>query len=75
MSTGSQRHGLRHCAILCVVQAEAEGEEEAVAHFSLGLAAVIPCTIICGEWPPSGVANVTCPDREKSNLQLSSGVG
>lgn len=62
------------------MQAEEEkGEEEAseaVPISSLGLAALFPSTAICGEWPPSGVLNVTCPDREESwHPPLSGGVG
>lgn len=35
----------------------------------LGLAALFPT--VCGEWLPSGVLNVTCPDREELAIGVS----
>lgn len=54
-----------------MVQAEEKGEEEGgeTGPFPLGLAAVFPT--VCGEWLPSGVLNVTRPDREELAICVS----
>lgn len=54
---------------------EGKGAESQL--LTLGLAAVCPGYTVCGEWSPSGVLSVTCPDTETSEpcALLRSGVG
>ena len=60
---------------------EQEEDQEGSGRLSpiapLGLLLFFPGTTIRGEWLPSGVRNVTCPDKEESwqLACLRSGVG
>lgn len=80
-SPSYQHHGSLHCTILmCGTGLSRRRTRRALGDWLIAplvLLLFFPGTAICGEWLPSGVLNVTCPDKDE-NWQLAclrSGVG